>query len=72
MNECERQDEILVTWDEVGRYHRVRCTLKAEDESFLTVTLQDGTELRIARKALLKVETPAEAIHCILTDGGPR
>jgi hypothetical protein len=72
MNEIEQPNEILVTWDEVGYFHRVRGLLKNEDETFLTVRLENGTELRIAKKAILKVETPAEAIHRILTEGEPR
>jgi len=52
-------NEILVTWDEAGMYHRVWARKQDEDETFLTLILHDGTVLRVAKRTILKIESPA-------------
>jgi hypothetical protein len=57
----ERNGMVKIVWDEGGTCHAIRGrVLPEEDDLFLVLQLIDGTELRIAKSRIVKIERPPE------------
>jgi len=53
-------ERCKVVWDEVGVCHAVFGSILSEDDQFIELVLSDGTNLRIAKSRIVKIEKPVE------------
>ncbi len=49
---------VKVVWDECGVAHTVRGSILKEDDVFLELVLADGTDLKVAKTRIIKIEQP--------------
>jgi len=54
----EKTEHIKIVWDECGTAHSVRGQLIEENEAYIVLRLIDGTEIKVARSRVIKVERP--------------
>jgi len=47
---------VKVVWDECGTAHAVVGSILKEDDQFLELILSDGTDLRVAKSRIVKIE----------------
>jgi hypothetical protein len=54
----EGNGTVKLVWDECGEAHSVRGSILKEDDQFLELVLSDGTNLRISKSRIIKIERP--------------
>ena len=59
----ERNEYSKVVWDEDGACRAIRGKIVSDDDLFLVLQLIDGTELRIAKRRIVKVERPPAVVE---------
>jgi len=54
----EQDGMVKIVWDECGTAHSVRGSILKEDDQFLELALSDGTNLKVAKSRIIKIERP--------------
>jgi preprotein translocase subunit YajC len=54
---------VKAVWDECGTAHAVVGSILKEDDQFIEIVLSDGTDLRISKSRIIKVERPGRGGH---------
>lgn len=54
----EKNGMVKVVWNEAGVCHAVSGQFVEDDGVFLNLVLPDGTEISIAKSAIIKIEKP--------------
>ena len=49
---------VKAVWDECGTAHAVVGSILKEDDQFIELVLSDGTNLRISKSRIIKIERP--------------